>query len=313
MSDLSIYKPYSAFLSTFFEGKKVQKLPVEAGFTCPVRDGRISREGCSFCNGRSFVPSYCASKDSISEQLEKGKLFFSRKYKQDSQPVYLAYFQSATNTYASIAELRVKYEMALSVPGIVGIVLSTRPDCIDEEVVSLLKELSTKTFVMAELGCESFDDDVLHQIGRGHHVSHILNAVTLLRESSIPVSVHLIFGLPGEKSHYIEHSAEILNRLGVHAVKLHQLQIVRGARYSKEYQLYPERFHLYTVDKYVADICLFLERLSSDIAIDRFVSEMPSSDLIAPKWGLKPDVVASLIRQEMQNRHSFQGRYLQIE
>lgn len=312
MSDLSIYKPLSDFLSVFFEGRKVQKLPVEAGFTCPVRDGKISRKGCHFCNGTSFVPSYCTSNDSISEQLEKGKLFFSRKYKQNSQLVYLAYFQSATNTYAPVEALRIKYEEALSVSGIKGLVLSTRPDCIDKDVISLLEDLSRKTFVMVELGCESFDDEVLSQVGRGHYVSHILRAVDLLKGCSISVSVHLILGLPGEKTHCIERTAGILNRLGVDAVKLHQLQIVRGARYFQEYQLYPERFHLYSVEKYVDDVCLFLERLSPDIAIDRFVSEMPSADLIAPKWGLKPDVVASLIRQEMLKRHSFQGRYLQL-
>ncbi len=304
---MNIYKPYSAFLSAFFGGRKVQKLPVAAGFTCPVRDGKISRVGCSFCNGKSFVPSYCLATDKITQQLEKGKLFFSRKYKSSPRPVYLAFFQSATNTYASVEVLRQKYEEALSVLDVCGLVLSTRPDCVDKAVVALLEELSRKTFVMVELGCESFDDDVLKRAGRGHNVSHIVRAVDLLKSCSIPTSVHLIFGLPGEKPHYVEHSAEMLNRLGVDAIKLHQLQIVRGARYAKEYEVYPEYFNLYSVERYVEDVCLFLEHLSPNIAIDRFVSEMPSIDLIAPKWGLKPDVVASLILEEMKNRHSFQG------
>ncbi len=313
MSDANIYKPYSAFLSAFFQGRKVQKLPVEAGFTCPVRDGNISRLGCSFCNGKSFIPSYCTAVDSVSVQLEKGKSFFSRKYKSFNTPVYLAYFQSATNTYAPIDELRNKYEAALSVPEIGGLVLSTRPDCINNAVVLLLKEFSRRTFVMVELGCESFDDDVLCQVGRGHNVSQIISAIELLKKASIPVSVHLIFGLPGEKTCYIEHSAEMLNSLSIDAVKLHQLQIVRGSRYAKEFASFPEHFNLYTVERYVADVCSFLERLSSDIVIDRLVSEMPSADLIAPKWGLKPDTVASMVRQEMLSRHSFQGRYVQVE
>lgn len=309
MSDVNIYKPYSAFLSAFFQGRKVQKLPVEAGFTCPVRDGKISRLGCSFCNGKSFIPSYCTSVDSISEQLEKGKSFFSRKYKSCDNVVYLAYFQSATNTYASIDELRKKYQAALSVARIGGLVLSTRPDCISPAVVSLLKEFSHRTFVMVELGCESFDDDVLCQVGRGHNFSQIITAIDLLKKASFPVSAHLIFGLPGEKPGYIERSADVLNSLSIDAVKLHQLQIVRGARYAKEFTLHPEHFNLYTVERYVADVCSFLERLSPEIAVDRLVSEMPSADLIAPKWGLKPDAVVMMVRRKLLNRHSFQGRY----
>ncbi len=308
MTDQPPYTPFSTFLATHFGARRVQKLPVNAGFTCPVRDGKISFSGCGFCNGRSFVPSYCEVGDDISLQLEKGKNFFARKYRSAESPVYLAYFQSATNTYAAVHSLREKYERALSVEGVGGLVVSTRPDCIDEEVAGLLGEISKRAFVMVELGCESFDDDVLESVGRGHKVAHTLSAVEMLKTYGLPVSVHLIFGLPEEKPNYVVRNAEMLNLLAVNAVKLHQLQIVRGSRFSGEYAQNPSYFKLYSVEDYVNDVCLFLEHLSPSIAIDRFVSEMPAADLVAPKWGLKPDAILLLIKEEMQRRHSFQGK-----
>ncbi len=308
MIDQPLYNPFSSFLATYFGARRVQKLPVNAGFTCPVRDGKISVSGCGFCNGRSFVPSYCEVGDGISLQLEKGKNFFARKYRNTESPVYLAYFQSGTNTYDAVHSLREKYERALSVEGVGGLVLSTRPDCIDEEVAGLLGEISERAFVMVELGCESFDDDVLESVGRGHKVAHTLSAVEMMKTYGLPVSVHLIFGLPEEKPNYVVRNAEMLNLLAVNAVKLHQLQIVRGSRFCREYAQNPSYFKLYSVGDYVNDVCLFLEYLSPSIAIDRFVSEMPAADLVAPKWGLKPDAILLLIKEEMQRRHSFQGK-----
>lgn len=310
MTDNLPYLPFRAFLSAHFNGRRVQKLPVDAGFTCPVRDGRLSRSGCAFCNGNSFVPLYCKAGDDIETQLEKGKIFFSRKSPLYGNAAYVAYFQSATNTYADVEILERKYKQALSVPGVEGLVVSTRPDCIDENVVQLLSGLSQQTFVMVELGCESFDDAVLSRAGRHHSVQQIESAVNLLKRHSIPVTAHLIFGLPGESSDSVLNAAQMANRLGFSAVKLHQLQIVRGSRFFKEYEANPNAFRLYSVERYVADVCTFLENLSTYVAVDRFVSEMPPSDLIAPRWGLKPDAVVAMVKAEMLRRKSVQGANL---
>lgn len=311
MNQLTLYTPVSSFFSSRFNGRKVQKLPVNAGFTCPVRDGKLSKSGCAFCNGKSFVPSYCIQGDNIATQLHKGRDFFARKFNADAQPVYLAYFQSATNTYASVSDLNAFYRQAINLDFIQGVVVSTRPDCIDSSIVDLLSLLQRETFVMVELGCESFSDRVLTSLGRGHNVSQLCSAVGLLQASFIPVSLHLILGLPGEAPDYVVKTAHALNELNVDAVKLHQLQIVKGSAYARLYAHNPLSFKLYTPETYVSDVCDILENLQPSLAIDRFVSETPSVDLIAPKWGLKPDLIKHSVINELQRRKTYQGFCLQ--
>lgn len=303
------YTNYAQFLKKYFSGK-VQKLTIDAGTTCPVRDGRLSRGGCSFCNARSFVPTIAPHTD-IVEQVERGKRFFAHKHPRQSAVTYLAYFQSGTNTYAPVDQMRPLIEAALSVSEVKGVVLATRPDCLSEEWLAYLKALSQKTFVMVELGVESIDDEVLRRVGRGHDVACSEQAILLLKELGIPVCVHLILGLPGESADYPVRAAQWLSQVKVDVVKLHQLQVVRGSRMAEEFEKNPACIPLFTLDKYVQTVADFLEHLSPTVAVERFVSQSPATELIAPRWGVKNDEVLRRIEAELMRRGSGQGIRLQ--
>lgn len=299
------YTNYAQFLQKYFS-VKVQKLTIDAGTTCPVRDGRLFRGGCSFCNARSFVPTIAPHTD-IVEQLERGKCFFAHKHPHHSAVTYLAYFQSGTNTYAPVAQMRSLIEAALSVDDVRGVVLATRPDCLSAEWIGYLCELSAEAFVMVELGVESIDDEVLQRVGRGHDVACSEQAISMLREIGIPVCVHLLFGLPGEVADYSIRSAQWLNQSRVDVVKLHQLQVVRGSRMAQLFEKDPASIPLFTLDSYVQTVVDFLEYLSPSIAVERFVSQSPAAELIAPRWGVKNDEVLRRIEAELIRRGSSQG------
>lgn len=299
------YTNYAQFLKKYFSGK-VQKLTIDAGTTCPVRDGRLSRGGCSFCNARSFVPTIAPHTD-IVEQVERGKRFFSHKHPRQSAVTYLAYFQSGTNTYAPVNQMRPLVEAALSVDGVKGVVLATRPDCLSEEWLTYLHTLSERTFVMVELGVESIDDEVLRRVGRGHDVACSEQAIFLLKKIGIPVCAHLILGLPGETTDYPARAAQWLSQVKVDVVKLHQLQVVRGSRMAEEFEKNPACIPLFTLDKYVQTVVDFLEHLSPTVAVERFVSQSPATELIAPRWGVKNDEVLRRIEAELMRRGSRQG------
>ena len=299
------YTNYAHFLQKYFVGK-VQKLTINAGTTCPVRDGRLSRGGCSFCNARSFVPTIAPHTDIVA-QVERGKRFFAHKHSRQSSPIYLAYFQSGTNTYAPVDQIRPLIEAALSVDGVEGVVLATRPDCLSAEWLTYLHALSEKTFVMVELGVESVDDDVLCAVGRGHDVACSAQAIAKLKAIDIPICVHLIFGLPGESADYPIRAAHWLNEQCIDVVKLHQLQVVRGSRMAEVFENDPACIPLFTLDRYVQTVVDFLEYLSPTIAVERFVSQSPATELIAPRWGVKNDEVLSCIEAELERRGSRQG------
>lgn len=300
------YTPYSTFLRRYF-AEKVQKIPLQLGTTCPVRDGTLGKRGCAFCNGVSFVPAYYDRNDSIQMQLEKGKAFFSRKACGMNSVAYLAYFQSGTSTYGDFTLFQKSCLEALSVPAVRGIVVSTRPDCLLAEHLSFLAELALRCFVLVEIGVETFDDQVLASIGRGHSSAVSEEALLRLAERNIPSCVHLILSLPGEKCDSVISSARRLAGLPVDVVKLHQLQIVKGSTFARMYHAAPAAFHLYSCDRYVQDVATFLEYLPSNIALERFVSESPSSALLAPRWNVKPDVVQHRVVKELHQRGTFQG------
>lgn len=312
MPETNLFKTYKTFLTEYI-GPTVQKLPVDAGYTCPVRDGTKGTGGCDFCSGSSFVPNYCKSDMGIRGQLEAGKRFFARKYSACARVKYLAYFQSRTNTYADIDVARRLFDEALSVEDVCGLVISTRPDCIDEAWVDCLSSYQEHCFVMVELGVESFDDEVLRAIHRGHSVCDSLEAIHMLALAGIPVGIHLIMGLPHEKAGFPSAMAETVSELPVSSVKLHQLQIVKGANMGRRYMAEPTAFNLYDVDSYVSDVCDFIQCLRPDVALERFVSEMPFSEVIAPKWGLKPDEVQRRVIMELQARGVRQGFSCSVE
>ena len=306
MPETNLFKTYKIFLAKHFKFA-VRKLPVDAGFTCPVRDGSKGYGGCDFCNGHSFAPGYCKVNMGISDQLEQGKLFFMRKRPNGSHVKYLAYFQSHTNTYAEVSRASRLFDEALAVEDVVGLIVSTRPDCIDKAWTECLSAYKKRCFVAVELGVESFDDDVLSCIHRGHETIDSLRAIHMLASADIPVGIHLIMGLPHEKRGFASAMARMVSGLPVSYVKLHQLQIVVGSAMERQYVEDPSRFKLYDVESYVSDVCDFVQNLREDIALDRFVSEMPFDDVIAPKWGLRPDEVQRRIVDELKARDARQG------
>lgn len=299
-----LYYDFASFLSQYFEGK-VQKISVHAGFTCPNRDGSKGRGGCTYCNNQTFNPEYCNPHLGIRRQLEDGIAFFARKY-----PLmrYLAYFQAYTNTYGELEQLKEMYEEALSVEGVVGLVIGTRPDCMPDTLLDYIEELSHRTFVMVEYGIESANDDTLLRINRGHDFAATVDAVRRTHERGILVGGHLILGFPGEDHAELMHQAEAIASLPLDMVKLHQLQLIRGTRMAREYEQCPEDFHLYGVDEYIDLAIDYIERLPSTMVVERFISQSPRSLLIAPDWGMKNYQFVDRLRRRMQERATWQGR-----
>ncbi|MDE5593997.1 MAG: TIGR01212 family radical SAM protein [Muribaculaceae bacterium] len=277
------YKDYSEFLAEHLDGK-VQKLTVDAGFTCPNRDGSLGRGGCIYCNNTSFSPTTGAKHRSVTQQLQDGKRFFSGKYPDMK---YLAYFQSYTNTYAAVDDLMALYAEALEVDDIVGIIIGTRPDCMPDELLDRLSALNREKTVIIEYGAESSHDSTLEAINRCHTWSQTVDAVLRTHKAGIPVGLHFILGLPGENRDMIMETVDRLNALPVDCVKFHQLQIINGTRLGVMYRTNPGIVTPFDVDTYV-DLCTeIVNRLRDDIAIERFVSQSPDNLLIAPRWGLK--------------------------
>ena len=276
------YNDFGTWLRKRFPDFRVQKISIDAGFTCPNRDGRISTGGCTFCDNRTFNPSYCDRRKSIREQLREGKRFFNRKY---SDMKYLAYFQAFTNTYGSIYSLRKMYEEALAEEDVVGLVIGTRPDCISAPLLDYLEELSRQTFLIVEYGIESANDDTLRRINRGHTFECSRKAVEMTAERGILTGGHIILGLPGEDREESLRQAPIISSLPLNILKIHQMQIIKGTRLADEYLQHP--FPLYTVEEYLHLIADYISLLRKDLVLERFVSQSPPELLIAPRWGLK--------------------------
>lgn len=298
------YRDFSEFLSAKFP-YKVQKISVNAGFTCPNRDGSKGRGGCTYCNNQSFSPGYGKPTKSISEQLADGITFFSHKYPEMK---YLAYFQSYTNTYDSLDSLISKYEEALSYPNVVGLIVGTRPDCMPNKLLDYFETLSQKTSVMVEYGVESTLNKTLERVNRQHTYEESAEMIRETASRNIVTGAHMILGLPGETMEEILTHAYVLSQLPLTTLKLHQLQIIRGTAMAKEFRLLPESFHLFGLDEYV-DLCVsFAERLNPGIYIERFTSQSPKKLLIAPAWDQKNYVVTEKIMRRFRERNTWQGR-----
>ncbi len=276
------YNDFGTWLRKRFPDFRVQKISIDAGFTCPNRDGRILTGGCTYCDNRTFNPSYCDRRKSIREQLREGKRFFNRKY---SDMKYLAYFQAFTNTYGSLDSLRRMYEEALAEEDVVGLVIGTRPDCISAPLLDYLEELSRQTFLIVEYGIESANDDTLRRINRGHTFECSRKAVEMTAERGILTGGHIILGLPGEDREESLRQAPIISSLPLNILKIHQMQIIKGTRLADEYLQHP--FPLYTVEEYLHLIADYISLLRKDLVLERFVSQSPPELLIAPRWGLK--------------------------
>lgn len=304
MENVKPYNDFGDFLWKVFP-YKVQKISINAGFTCPNRDGSKGWGGCTYCNNQTFSPEYCHTEKSVTEQLEEGVRFFSRKYPEMK---YLAYFQSYTNTYDELSSLKAKYEEALSYPGVVGLIVGTRPDCMPKALLDYFTTLSKEKFVMIEYGVESTLNKTLLRINRGHTYEESVKAICQTAEKGIYTGAHLILGLPGESREEILHHADQLSALPVTTLKLHQLQLIRNTRMAKEYAEHPEEFHIYTADEYIELVIDFIEKLNPSIVIERFVSQSPKELLIAPDWGLKNFEFTAKVNKRIAERNARQGR-----
>lgn len=294
------YLDYSEYLTRLFPGRKMQKLTVNARFTCPNRDGSKGRGGCIYCNNEAFNPSFADSSLPVEDQLEKGKQFFGYKY-PDMR--YLAYFQAYTNTYGrSVDELVGLYRRALSVDKVDGVIIGTRPDCVDDVLLDKLAELDRQdSRIIVEYGAESAHNQTLQLINRGHSWEDTVKAVKMTANKNIETGVHLILGLPGETRDMMLQTIDRLNELPVSTVKFHQMQVVEGTELARRYRDNRSNVTIFEVDEYI-DLCVeIIGRLRKDIAIERFTSQSPASMLIAPKWGIKNHVFVDRLQKRLRN------------
>lgn len=304
MTERKRYREFGDFLRERFPFK-AQKIAINAGFTCPNRDGSKGRGGCTYCNNQTFNPGYCQTDKSVADQLAEGVRFFSRKYPEMR---YLAYFQAYTSTYGEQERLERLYEEALSYPGVVGLVIGTRPDCVPDRLLDYLARLSEQVLVLVEYGVESTLDRTLRRINRGHDFAEAEEAIRRTAARGIAVGAHLILGLPGESRDEILGHADRLSDLPLTTLKLHQLQLIRHTRMALEFERRPEDFHLFTVDEYIDLAIDFIERLDPAIALERFVSQSPKELLIAPDWGLKNYEFTARVNRRLAERDSWQGK-----
>ena len=281
---------------------RVQKISVDAGFTCPNRDGRISTGGCIYCDNRTFNPAYCQRQDSITLQLEAGKQFFARKYPTMK---YLAYFQAYTNTYAAIDHLKALYEEALQVEDVVGIVIGTRPDCVSDELLDYLEVLNQRCFLLVEYGVESTNNETLQRINRRHTFEQSRLAIEKTHQRGILTGAHIILGLPGENAQENLRQAPAISSLPIDILKIHQMQIIRGTRLAEDFERAP--FHIYDIEEYIHLIANYIQRLRKDLVLERFVSQSPKELLVAPHWGLKNHEFTDLLNNYLKAHDIHQG------
>lgn len=296
-----LYNDFGSWMKKHFPFK-VQKISIDAGFSCPNRDGTIARGGCTYCDNRTFNPSYCHKRDSVTEQLEAGKRFFSTKYPEMK---YLAYFQAYTNTYSPTSKLRAMYEEALAVKDVVGLVIGTRPDCVSNELLDYLQELNKETFILVEYGIESANNKTLEYINRGHTFECSIDALERTHSRGIATGGHIILGLPGEDKNESIRQAKLISALPMDILKIHQMQIIKGTLLARQYNETP--FHLYSVDEYIELIAEYIQHLRQDLVLERFVSQSPAEFLIGPKWGLKNYEFTNKLVNYLKQNGIYQG------
>lgn len=300
------YNSYTEWFNTLF-GKRVQKVSINAGFTCPNRDGTLGLGGCTYCNNEAFIPGYCTPDISVTEQIQRGIAFHQRRYRRAES--YLAYFQAYTNTYSDIGRLKALYDEALSYPGVLGLVIGTRPDCLDNDLLDYLAEVSRDYFVMVEYGLESTDDKVLKHINRGHDFASGVRAVTETAEKGIYTGAHLIFGLPGESREHIIDSSAVISALPLSSLKIRQLQLVKGTLMAEEYKDNPAIFDLYTLEEYLDLVVAFCERISPSLMIERISGEAPPGMLDDPRdWHMRSNEIFRLFEERLEKKDTWQGR-----
>ena len=299
------FNSYAGYFRRLF-GDRVQKLSVDAGFTCPNRDGTVGRGGCTFCINGAFTPSYCTPAKSITQQIDEGIEFHRNRYRTARH--YLVYFQSYSNTYAPLERLKAVYDEALRHPDVVGIVIGTRPDCVDEEKLDYLAGLARDRYVAVEYGIESTSDATLRAVNRGHDFAAAERAVRMTAERGLAVGGHFILGLPGETDDMLLAQTARINALPLTTVKFHQLQVFRGTAMAAEYDAHPDRFRFWSLDEYLDLFVEILRRLRPDLVVERFASEAPPRYHYGRNWGLvRNEQLLSMLEKRLERRNAYQG------
>jgi len=304
-------KRYNSFTGFFKKtyGERLQKVVIDAGFTCPNRDGTLGRGGCTYCNNAAFHPGYSTAGKPIYKQIDEGIEFHRVRYRNATH--FLAYFQSFSNTYSSLDRLKEVYEDALSHPSVVGIVIGTRPDCVDEEKLDYLASLARKHIVIVEYGIESCYDATLKRINRGHEFEAVRYAAEETARRGIEMGSHLILGLPGETKQMMLDECAIINSLPLRSIKFHQLQIVKGTEMEMDFASHPEDFVTFTLEEYLDFFVDMLERLRPDLYIERFAGEVPPRFVTSTPWGLIRNAeLLKLLDKRLEERNTWQGRLL---
>ena len=309
MEKIKRYNDFSSFIRRKFNGR-VQKVSIDAGFTCPNKDGTKGVGGCTYCNNNTFNPDYCKPIKPIKQQIEEGIVFFSKKYKTQK---YLAYFQAFTNTYAPLTDLKKMYEEALSHPDVIGLVIATRPDSIKDEVLDFLEELAAAgNFIKLEFGLESTKNETLVEINRCQTHEEAIDAFMRADGRGLHLGGHLILGLPGETKEDMLNHARMVSQLPINTLKIHHLQIVRHTMMAVQFKKTPEMFTFMELDEYIDLVVDFVELLKPEIIVERFFSESPASMLIHPKYGLKNFEVKHLVEKRLEERDAMQGRLFNV-
>ncbi len=296
------YRAFSRFLRERF-GTKVQRVTIDAGFTCPNVDGTVAVGGCVYCDNRSFSPNRRLPRATVTQQVERGIAILQARFGVER---FLAYFQAATNTYAPVEKLRRLYDEALAHPQVIGLVIGTRPDCVPDPVLDLIEEYARERYVSLELGLQTIHDRSLDWMNRGHHYDAFLDAVRRCQGRGFDLCAHVILGLPGETHADMMATAEALARLPVQAVKIHNLHVVRNTPLEDDYRA--GRVTLLERDAYVQVVCDFLERLPAEMVIQRLQGDAPPDYLVAPMWCLDKPALLRAIDGEMERRGSWQGK-----
>ena len=290
-------------------GTRLQKVAIDAGFTCPNRDGSKSTGGCTVCGNDAFNPSYCSPTKSLTQQMNEGIEFHAKRYRKAKK--YLAYFQAFSNTYGSIDRLKELYSEVLKVENVVGMVIGTRPDCFDEPVADLLAEISKDAYVMVEFGIESVYDSTLKSVNRCHTFEESVKAIQLCADKGILCGGHIIFGLPGETIHMMMDSAKIISELPLNGIKFHQLQLIKDTTMGNEYLANPQKFNLFSLEEYINFITEYLCYLNPKLIIERLAAETQPWINLEQKWTLRYDRVLALIEHKMEKEDLWQGKYYQ--
>jgi len=302
------WNDYSNYIKQKF-GQRVQKIAINAGFSCPNRDGTIGIGGCSYCDNTSFNPFYCTTEKSITQQINEGIAFFEKKY--DSKK-YIAYFQAYTNTFSNFNSLVALYSEALSHPKISGLIIGTRPDCISHELLEYLTKLSKQTYLMIEFGVETFNNHTLKIINRGHSAEMSINAIQTAAMQEISTCAHIILGLPDEKHADFVSTCKTISHLPLTSIKLHHLQILKGTTISSLFEKESWRFEYFSVDRYINLVIDFLELSDPRLVFERFISEAPKEQIISPNWqGLKNFEFVAKVEKRLIERNTWQGKYFE--